>query len=95
MTLNQILISIFVLINLLAFFLMASDKRKSMQRGETERIPEGLIFFMGAIGGSIGVFTAMQIFRHKTRKWYFQIGIPLLIIQNLATVYVLKEVLFG
>ncbi|OFZ34625.1 MAG: hypothetical protein A3D17_11345 [Bdellovibrionales bacterium RIFCSPHIGHO2_02_FULL_40_15] len=93
MTLEQILIGSFAVINLLAFFFMAYDKRISRRGGDRERdrIPEGLIFFMAAAAGAAGVYAGMLIFRHKTRKWYFQIGIPLLILQNLAAVYLVLE----
>ena len=72
---------------------MANDKRKSMQGGNPERIPEGLLFFLAAAFGAAGIYTGMLTFRHKTKKWHFQLGIPLLILQNLATLYVLKELL--
>jgi uncharacterized membrane protein YsdA (DUF1294 family) len=93
MTLEQILIGAFAAINLVAFFFMVYDKHIARKRGDTERdrIPEGMIFFMAAALGAAGVYTGMLIFRHKTRKWYFQIGIPLLILQNLAALYVIKE----
>lgn len=88
---ENILISSLVIINLFAFFLVAQDKRKSVNRGgETERTPEGILFFMASCFGSLGVYAGMFIFRHKTRKWYFVIGIPLLIIQNIATLYLLR-----
>lgn len=90
---QQILIGIFAAINIFSFFVMASDKRKSMQGGNPERTPEGLLFFLAAAFGSAGIYTGMLTFRHKTKKWYFQLGIPLLILQNLATLYVLKELL--
>ena len=93
MTTEQLLIGILGIINLLTFLIMANDKRKSRGRGEVERIPEGLIFFMAAAFGSVGVLAGMYILRHKTRKWYFQIGIPLLIVQNLATLSVLATLL--
>jgi uncharacterized membrane protein YsdA (DUF1294 family) len=93
MTILELLIAAFALINLVAFFLMWQDKRKSLQGGNVERTPEGLIFLMAAAFGSLGVFLGMHAFRHKTRKWYFQVGIPLLIIQNVATVYVVWEML--
>jgi uncharacterized membrane protein YsdA (DUF1294 family) len=32
-------------------------------------------------------------FRHKTQKWYFQLGIPLVIFQNLATIYVIWKII--
>jgi len=67
---------------------MLIDKNKSIKIG-TERISEGTMFFMATIFGSIGIYAGMFTFRHKTKKWYFLIGIPLLIIQNIAFLYVL------
>lgn len=93
MTLEQVLIGIFGAINLLAFVVMAYDKRLSQQRGETERTPEGVIFFVATALGAVGVYLGMIVFRHKTRKWYFQVGIPLLIFQNLAILYVIRDFL--
>lgn len=69
---------------------MLRDKRLSLCHDNSKRIPEGILFFMATIFGSIGIYVGMFCFRHKTRKWYFLIGIPLLIIQNLATVYLFK-----
>lgn len=97
MTLEQILIGGFAAINLMAFFFMAYDKQISRRGGdrgqgqERDRVPEGLIFFMAAAAGAAGVYAGMLVFRHKTRKWYFQLGIPLLILQNLAALYVIRE----
>lgn len=82
-----IISSIFIITNLIPFLMMAYDKRISRRGGETERIPEGLLFFMAAAFGAIGVYLGMLAFRHKTRKWYFLLGIPLLILENIATVY--------
>jgi len=92
MTNLHILIGIFAGINLFAFFMMARDKRKSIRGNGKRRTPEGIIFFLAAAFGSIGVYLGMLTFRHKTKKWYFQIGIPLLILQNLATLYLVSEV---
>ena len=91
MTPEQILVAILATINIFAFIVMGNDKRKSTKGGNTERIPEGLIFYMAAAFGSLGVFLGMQVFRHKTKKWYFQLGIPLLILQNLATLYLATQ----
>lgn len=93
MNLEQILVATLAAINIFAFIVTANDKRKSIRRGGADRTPEGLIFFLAAIFGGFGVYAAMQIFRHKTRKWYFQIGIPLLILQNLAILYLVRELL--
>lgn len=70
---------------------MAYDKRRSIRGGNTERVSEGMIFFMTSVFGSVGVYASMLVFRHKTKKWYFQLGIPLLILQNLATLYLVSD----
>lgn len=88
---QQVLIGVLLLINTFSFFVMAYDKRKAVVGNSTERTPEGFIFFMAAMFGSIGVYAGMFLFRHKIRKWYFQLGIPLLILQNVATFYLVQE----
>ena len=82
----------FVIVNLAAFIIMLIDKNKSRQRG-AERISEGLLFFMATFFGSLGVYAGMLAFRHKTKKWYFIIGIPMLIVQNLCVLYVFSLLL--
>ncbi len=65
-----------LLINIFSFFIMHRDKVNSVNRKDNYRIPEGLMFFLVSIFGGLGIYTGMFIFRHKTRKWYFQIGVP-------------------
>jgi len=81
-----IIISALLAINVFAFLLMMIDKIKSTRTG-AERISEGQLFFLAAFFGAIGVYLGMFAFRHKTKKWYFLVGVPLLIIQNLAFAY--------
>jgi len=91
MTVENIILGVLVALNIVAFFIVARDKRKSVRGGASERTPEGLLFFMATMFGALGVFAGMLVFRHKTKKWYFMIGVPLLILQNLATLYLLGE----
>lgn len=93
-TIDPLLLGLFALINGVAFVIMLWDKAQSMQRG-TERISEGMLFFLATIFGSVGIYAGMILIRHKTRKWYFIIGIPLLIVENLATLYVVNLFLTG
>jgi uncharacterized membrane protein YsdA (DUF1294 family) len=93
MTTLHVLIGIFVTINVFSFLLVARDKRRSIRGSGKTRTPEGKLFFLAAIYGALGVYLGMLAFRHKTKKWYFQIGIPLLILQNLATLYAVYVVL--
>ncbi len=81
-----IILALYIFINIIAFLIMLIDKTKSTHRG-AERISEGTLFFLATAFGAVGVYLGMFSFRHKTQKWYFLIGIPLLIIQNSALVY--------
>lgn len=69
-------------INLLAFLLMGLDKAKA-RRGRW-RIPEKTLFLSALAGGSLGSILGMQTFRHKTKHASFRIGMPCILILQLA-----------
>lgn len=95
MNMDTALLSIsifFLVINVTAFLVMLWDKSRSRKDG-AERISEGTLFFLAAAFGSVGVYAGMFAFRHKTRKWPFILGIPLLMIQNLAFLYLAYSIL--
>ncbi len=81
--------AVFAFMSLLSFFIMWWDKAQSRKSG-ADRVSEGMLFFLAACFGSLGVLLGMFAFRHKTRKWYFILGIPLLIAQNIALLRVFK-----
>ncbi len=74
--LSYILVYLFV-INLAGFVSMAVDKSKA--RRNKWRIPEATLFLFAIFGGSIGLLLGMRIFRHKTQKPKFYIGIPIIL----------------
>ena len=74
MQLSTPVILYLLLINLIAFALMGVDKSRA--RRHKWRIPEKTLFFFAVIGGGWGVWAGMYLFRHKTRRWYFVVGIP-------------------
>lgn len=77
------IITIYLLIiNLTGFAVMGIDKQKA-KRG-LWRIPESTLFLIAIIGGSIGSIIGMRVFRHKTRHWYFVLGMPLILILQLV-----------
>lgn len=82
------IIIFFLLVNLAAFVVMLVDKNKS-RYPNAKRISEGMIFFMATFFGSVGVFLGMLAFRHKTQKWHFILGIPMLMAENCAFLYVI------
>ncbi|KFM99932.1 DUF1294 domain-containing protein [Bacillus clarus] len=68
----------FIIINVVAFSLMALDKQKAKKK--QWRIAESTLFLSAAAGGAIGAWIGMYMFHHKTHKSKFVFGIPLLVI---------------
>ena len=71
-----------ILINLIAFVVFGTDKRKA-RKGQW-RVPESTLFILAIIGGSIGALLGMLVFRHKTKHRKFTIGIPLILALQIA-----------
>ena len=89
-TTQNILIYILI-INVITFFMMWFDKHEA-KIGDW-RVPERILFLLVLLGGGIGGIAGMYVFRHKTRKWYFKIGFPaILIMQIVFMIYVRKLV---
>lgn len=63
---------------------MGMDKRKAIRH--QWRIPEATLFLIALLGGSLGSIVGMQLFRHKTRHWYFVWGMPAIFFIELALV---------
>ena len=61
---------------------MLIDKRKAIK--QRWRIPEATLMGVAAAGGSIGSLCGMYTFRHKTRHPKFTVGIPAILIAQLA-----------
>lgn len=81
------LICYLVAVNLAGFAAMGIDKAKAKKRAF--RIPEATLFLIAIIGGSIGSILGMQLFRHKTKHWYFVWGMPIILILQIALVLLL------
>ena len=79
-----------LIVNAAAFLLMLIDKIKAKKN--LRRIKESTLMLSAAIGGSIGALAGMYTFRHKTLHRKFTIGIPaILILQIAAVVYILYK----
>lgn len=61
---------------------MGIDKSKA-KRGAW-RIPEKTLFLLSIIGGSVGTWLGMYAFHHKTKHWYFVVGMPLILVVQIA-----------
>jgi len=73
-----------IIVNICGFASMGIDKKKA--RLHQWRISEATLFLFAIIGGSIGSILGMQVFRHKTKHWYFKWGMPAILIIQIALV---------
>ena len=71
-----------VFINLLAFVLFGLDKWKA-RRGAW-RISENALMLSALLGGSLGALAGMRVFHHKTRHKKFTVGVPVLLVLDVA-----------
>jgi len=83
-----VLITYYLLVNLLGFYAMYTDKLRAKKRAF--RIPEATLFATAIIGGSIGCIAGMYVFRHKTRHWHFVYGMPLILILQIIGIIALQ-----
>ncbi len=70
-----ILLLYLLIINLLGFVLYGLDKAKSKGRGR--RIPERVLLWVARLGGGVGCWIGMMLFRHKTKHDRFMALVPL------------------
>lgn len=80
------------IINAISLLLMLIDKHKA--RKNHWRIPEHTLLGISVIGGSLGGLIGMYLFRHKTQHLRFSIGIPMMLIIQVAVLYYFRELLF-
>ncbi|MCM1046009.1 MAG: DUF1294 domain-containing protein [Candidatus Gastranaerophilales bacterium] len=60
---------------------MGIDKKRAV-RGAW-RISERSLFLVAWLGGSLGCLLGMKFFHHKTKHWYFQLGMPAIFLLEL------------
>ncbi len=85
----QTVLMYMVVASIVGFIAMGVDKAKA--RVGAWRISEKTLFGIALLGGGAGVWLGMEVFRHKTKHWYFKYGVPVIVIaEMIATVYFLK-----
>lgn len=84
---TKLILIYLLIINALSLLLMLADKRKAQKN--LWRIPERTLFTAALFGGSVGSILGMYLFRHKTKHWYFVLGMPAILILQMALVFCL------
>ena len=82
---TKLILIYLLIINAIGFVLMLGDKR--MAQKKLWRIPEATLISVAAMGGSIGSLAGMYTFRHKTRHLKFTLGIPAILVAQIALTF--------
>ena len=69
-----IILGYLAVVNFAAFAMYGIDKQNAI--ADKRRIPEKTLLLAALIGGSVGAFAGMRVFRHKTKHWQFMLGVP-------------------
>jgi len=77
-----------LVINIVAFIVYGIDKWKA-KRGSW-RIAEATLLVLAVVGGSIGALLGMKVWHHKTKHKKFSYGLPLILLAQIAIIYVLS-----
>lgn len=78
------LAGILLLTNLIAFIMMGVDKRKAVR--DVRRISEKALLTACGLFAAPGGLIGMHVFHHKTRKLKFKLGVPLMLIAQIAVI---------
>jgi len=75
---NEFLFYYLILINIIATVLMMADKLKA--KYGLWRISENIFLSIALVGGSAGIYLGVKLFRHKTKKFKFNVIVPILVL---------------
>ena len=81
------LLVLFVILNIRTLWLMGWDKRMAIKNDSQTgkgRISENQLLYNALMAGFLGIGVGMLLFRHKIRKPYFWVGVPVLAVLNIG-----------
>lgn len=78
----KIIVLYLVFINVLTFLLYGIDKWKAKR--SRWRIPESVLLGLAAVGGSVGAWLGMRVWRHKTQHKKFRYGVPAILLAQIV-----------
>ena len=80
------------LINIVTFFVFLWDK-KAAEKGK-DRVKIVTLLSLSFFGGSLGALGAMYLFRHKTNRIYFTLGVPVMVVTQIFVLFFLSNMAF-
>ncbi|WBV53468.1 DUF1294 domain-containing protein [Chryseobacterium gambrini] len=76
-------------INLFTFIIYGADKRKAEKH--RRRISENTLLAVSVLGGTVGAFLAMIIFRHKISKTSFVLKFGCIVLIQAVFIYLFEN----
>lgn len=89
---SQLLLIYLVLINLVSIIVTIFDKHKAIKH--KWRVPESTLLLLSAMGGSVAMYVTMLIIRHKTKHPKFMIGIPVIIVLQFISIFLIWRYIY-
>ncbi|WP_083553667.1 DUF1294 domain-containing protein [Planococcus versutus] len=80
----SIILGYIAILSAMAMAMMKIDKRQAQHHGQ--RIPEKNLWIIAIVGGGIGAYLGMMLFRHKTKHTNFRIGFLVLAMLDVAII---------
>lgn len=74
------------IISLISIITCIYDKKISKKNKVELRVPEKILLILSALGGSVAMLITMLLIRHKTKHFKFMVGIPVIIILQVALI---------
>ena len=81
-----------LLTNLIAFAMMGIDKRRAVR--DVRRISEKALLTACGLFAAPGGLIGMHVFHHKTHKLKFKLGVPLMLLAQIAVAAALIYLIF-
>ncbi len=79
-----------ILINIMAIVSFGLDKYYAIK--EKSRIPIVILLGIAFSGGTLGAISGMYLFKHKTQKSYFNIGLKVILFTQLVVLFYIMNI---
>lgn len=89
---HKLIIVYLLAINIITLIAFGIDKIAAAERNVPGRIRIVTLLGLTFIGGSIGALIGMYAFRHKTRKNYFYVGVPMMLVMHIVVIFYFMNV---
>ncbi len=80
-----IILGYLIAISVISIIVCIYDKWAA-KHATKHRTREATLLILSALGGSVAMFITMQLIRHKTKHLKFMVGIPAIIVLQIAAV---------